>query len=139
MRYLLDTCIISAVMRQPDGPAAERLRGMTEEDEVFTSYVVLAELEAGLVKKPSKPRRENLERILDKLPVLPLDWAVLPFYAAARAELEGLGRVIGGNDFWIAAHAMALDAVLVTDNVREFSRISGLKLENWLRVSPETD
>ena len=133
MRYLLDTCMISAVMRDRDGPGAYRLREMSGEDEVVTSYVVLAELEAGLMKTPSKPRRRNLELILEKLPVLPLDWDVLPFYAAARAELEGKGLMIGGNDFWIAAHAMALDAVLVTDNAREFSRIPGLKMENWIR------
>lgn len=65
--------------------------------------------------------------------VVPLDAAAARHYGSLRAELESTGKVIGPNDMLIAAHALALGSVLVTDNVREFSRIDGLQAENWLR------
>ena len=65
--------------------------------------------------------------------ILPLNMAVLERYALLRAELEAAGRSIGSTDFWIAAQALAEDALLVTDNTREFRRVPGLRLENWLR------
>ena len=64
----------------------------------------------------------------------PLDAATSSQYARIRAGLERQGTSIGGNDLWIAAQALALGAVLVTDNVREFRRVPGLKVENWLAV-----
>jgi len=94
---------------------------------------VAAELRYGLEKKVSDELAKRVQRVLTSLPVMAFDSEADRFYGRLRADLERQGKVIGANDMLIAAHALAMDAVLVTDNIDEFSRVQGLQLENWLR------
>ncbi|WP_144729236.1 type II toxin-antitoxin system VapC family toxin [Extensimonas perlucida] len=129
--YLLDTNIISDMIRSPDGPAARRIEQVGPK-EIFTSIIVAAELRYGCAKKGSPKLRARVEDILQTIPVLPLDIPADAEYGGIRAELEAAGQPVSMNDLLIAAHALALGLTLVTDNTREFHRIRGLKLENWL-------
>lgn len=131
MRFMLDTNIISDMIRNPAGKAA---RAMSREgdDAVCTSIVVASELRYGCAKKGSAKLFEKVEDLLAEIPVLPLDVPVDAEYGGLRAELEAAGQTIGHNDLFIAAHACALGTTLVTANTGEFNRIRGLKVENWL-------
>ncbi|HEV7249437.1 MAG TPA: type II toxin-antitoxin system VapC family toxin [Shinella sp.] len=129
--YMLDTNIISDIIRNPFGPAARRIEEVGPRD-ICTSIVVAAELRYGCAKKGSARLLEKVEGVLGTIPVLPLDIPVDAGYGVIRAELEMAGQIIGLNDLLIAAHAQALNLTLVTDNTREFSRIRGLDVENWL-------
>jgi len=129
--YLLNTSIISDVIRNPNGSAARRIEKVGPK-ELFTSIVVAAELRYGCAKKGSPKLLAKVEGILETIPVLPLDVPADAEYGNIRSELEAAGQPIGMNDLLIAAHASALGFTLVTDNTREFSRIRGLNVENWL-------
>jgi tRNA(fMet)-specific endonuclease VapC len=132
MRYLLDTNIVSDLIRNPQGRIAQRIRAIGE-DQVCTSIIVAAELRYGAAKKGSPRLTAQVEAVLDALDVLPLEAPADVAYAAVRTRLEQAGLPIGGNDMLIAAHAMALGCTVVTDNEREFARVDGLLHENWLR------
>jgi len=129
--YLLDTNIISNLIRNPSGLAAGRIEASGYAN-IFTSIIVAAKLRYGAAKKGSPRLQAAIESVLETVPVLPLEMPADVEYGRIRAELEAAGMIIGGNDLLIAAHASALNLTLVTDNVREFCRISGLKVENWL-------
>jgi len=129
--YLLDTNILGDVIRNPDGPAARRIEQIGPK-EIFTSIIVAAELRYGCAKKGSPRLQAKVEGILETIPVLPLDIPADAEYGGIRVELEAAGQPIGMNDLLIAAHAHTLGLTLVTDNTREFSRIRGLDVENWL-------
>jgi tRNA(fMet)-specific endonuclease VapC len=130
-RYLLDTNIISDLVRNPRGPAARRIADVGDRT-VLTSTIVAAELRYGCEKSGSPRLQAAVEAILSELDILPFDEPASHAYGALRAALEARGLPIGGNDMLIAAQALALDAVLVTANTREFSRVEGLIVENWL-------
>ena len=134
MPFLLDTNILIAMSKQRPG-LADRLEGIPAEA-VFLSSVVVAEIEYGIAKSR---RRQHNRRVFDALVsgfrVLPFDAAAARLYGPIRAELEKRGRLIGPYDLMIAAHAKSVDAVLVTDNTREFARVDGLKTANWLGTS----
>jgi tRNA(fMet)-specific endonuclease VapC len=132
MRYLLDTNIISDLVRNPGGRVAQRIRDIGE-GKVCTSIIVAAELRFGAAKKGSARLAAQLERILEFLDVLPIDAPADVVYGQVRARLERSGHPIGGNDLLIAAQAVALGYTLVTDNEQEFRRIDELLSENWLR------
>jgi tRNA(fMet)-specific endonuclease VapC len=132
MKYLLDTNILSDLIRNPHGLAAKRLTDLGEE-QVCTSIVVAGELRYGAAKRASARLTERVQMVLGLIKVVPLDAPADAAYASLRARLEGRGRPIGSSDLLIAAHAMALGCTLVTDNEREFNRIDGLLVENWLR------
>lgn len=132
MRYLLDTNIVSDLVRRPQGPVAQRIREAGEAS-VCTSIVVAAELRFGAEKKGSERLTTQVEAVLGVLDVLPLEPPADAVYGALRARLERMGQPIGGNDLLIAAQTVALGYTLVTDNEREFSRIAELPVENWLR------
>ena len=131
VRYLLDTNILSDLIRNPAGRAARRL-AVVGETTVCTSIVVACELRYGATKKGSPQLSERVEVILESLEVLPLDKEADRRYAEIRSHLERLGKPIEPNDLLIAAHARALDLTLVTDNVEEFGRVPGLSTEAWL-------
>lgn len=130
--YLLDTNIVSDVVRNPRGIIRSRI-GQVGEDMVFTSIIVAAELRFGLERKRSQRLTAQIEAVLGTLVVLPMGAGSDAHYGHVRADLERRGLPIGANDLFIAAHALSLGATLVTDNVREFERIEGLVVENWLR------
>lgn len=132
MRHLLDTNIVSDLVRNPQGRAAHRIAEVGEAA-VCTSIIVTAELRFGAAKKGSDQLRSRLERVLERLDILPFERPADAAYADIRAQLERAGVPIGGNDMLIAAHAIALGYALVTDNEREFSRVDGLSVLNWLR------
>jgi tRNA(fMet)-specific endonuclease VapC len=129
--YLLDTNIISEIIRNPTGSAARRIE-QTDPKDICTSIVVAAELRYGCAKKRSAKLLAKVEAMLETIPVLPLDVPADSEYGGIRSELEAAGQTIGLNDILIGAHAHALGLTLVTDNMREFNRIRGLSVENWL-------
>lgn len=130
-RYLLDTNIISDLIKRPQGKIAQRI---VEEgdDSVMTSVIVASELRYGCAKSGSKRLRKAVEDLLGEIEVTPFDVPADAEYGLIRSELEAAGTPIGGNDMLIAAHARAIGAVVVTGNVGEFRRVRNLKVENWL-------
>jgi tRNA(fMet)-specific endonuclease VapC len=130
-RYMLDTNIISDLIKHPQGRTANRIARVGE-DNVCTSIIVAAELRYGCAKSGSKRLLKAVEDLLGEINVLPFDVPADAEYGAIRSELEAVGRPIGGNDLLIAAHAHATGATIVTANVDEFERVRGLKVENWL-------
>ena len=134
MRYLLDTNIVSDLVRNPQGRIVGHIRRVGEA-QVCTSIIVAAELRYGATKKRSPRLATQLEAVLGALDVLPFEAPADTAYGLIRTQLEQIGRPIGGNDLLIAAQAVALGYTIVTDNEAEFARIDGLPRENWLRSS----
>ena len=130
-RYLLDTNIISDLIRNPQGKAAIRIKKVGE-DNVCTSIIVAAELHYGCAKSGSKRLLKAVEDLLGEMEVLPFEPPADVEYGLIRSKLEAAGRPIGGNDLLIAAHAVAIGATVVTANAQEFKRIRGLRVDNWL-------
>lgn len=133
-RYLLDTNIVSDLVRHPQGRVAERILEVGEA-QVCTSIVVAAELRYGAAKKGSDRLTAQVEAILGVLEIVPLEPPVDAAYAELRVVLERAGTPIGGNDLLIAAQAKALGYTIVTDNEREFAHVTDVPRENWLRDS----
>lgn len=132
---LLDTNIISDMMRNLEGRAATRAREASIHrgaDALYTSIVVRCELEYGLARKPGARLLTAYRGVMQAIEVLPLDESVAAHYARLRVQLEQAGTPIGPNDTLIAAHALALRATLVSGDT-EFARIPGLQTENWLQ------
>ena len=127
---MLDTNIVSELIRHPIGQAAQRARAAG--DAVCVSVIVAAELRYGCAKTGSQRLLRRVEEFLAEVPVLPFDVPADGEYGRIRAELEAAGRPIGSNDLLIAAHAYTLGATVVTANIGEFRRIRALKVENWL-------
>jgi tRNA(fMet)-specific endonuclease VapC len=131
MRYLLDTNIVSELIRNPQGSVTERVREAGE-SQVATSIIVAAELRYGAAKKGSARLTAQIEAVLGALEVLPFEEPADRVYGVLRAGLEQKGQPIGGNDLLIAAQALSLGFTLVTANEREFAKIDDLPCENWL-------
>lgn len=121
MRYLLDTNIVSDLVRNPQGRVADQVRQVGEAS-ICTSIVVAAELRFGAEKRASARLTHQLEVVLDRLHVLPFETPADQAYGTIRNRLESAGTPIGGNDMLIAAQAVALGCTIVTDNEREFAR-----------------
>ena len=132
MRYLLDTNIVSDLVRNPQGMVARHIRRVGE-SQVCTSIIVTAELRYGAAKKGSPKLLSQLEAVIGALEILPFEKPAGRTYGALRTRVELAGTPIGGNDLLIAAQALALGYAIVTDNDREFARVENLRLENWLR------
>jgi tRNA(fMet)-specific endonuclease VapC len=130
-KYLLDTNIVSDLVRNPQGAVAKRIAKVGE-DKVCTSIIVACELRYGAAKKGSAKLTEQLEQVIAALPVLPLEPSADHAYGELRAALEKQGVPISANDMLIAAHARASALTLVTANLREFKRVPKLKTVNWL-------
>lgn len=130
-RYLLDTNILSDLVRHPQGFVSQHIAVVGEES-VCTSLIVACELRFGAAKSNSSRLILQMERVLEVLPVLLLEPPVDQHYATIRTHLEQAGTPIGPNDLLIAAHTLALGLTLVTANIREFERVPTLSLDNWL-------
>jgi tRNA(fMet)-specific endonuclease VapC len=128
---MLDTSIISDLIRNPQGKAAKRIAKVGE-DAICTSIIVAAELRYGCAKSGSKRILKAVEDLLGEIDVLPFDTPADAEYGSIRAELEAAGKPIGGNDLLIAAHALTAGTTIVTANTDEFKRIQGLSVENWV-------
>jgi tRNA(fMet)-specific endonuclease VapC len=130
-RYMLDTNIVSDIIRNPAGKSAARLRAVGDYG-LAVSIITAAELRFGAAKSGSPRLLSRVETLLQTLDVLPFDVPADAEYASVRVELETAGKPIGPNDLLIAAHARSLGATIVTANTAEFSRVRGLNVENWL-------
>lgn len=133
LKYLLDTNILSDLVRNPQGAVAAQIT-TAGEDTICTSIIVAAELRYGAAKSNSAKLIERIGLILSALEILPLETPVDYQYAALRHHLTRQGTMIGPNDLLIAAHALANELTVVTANVGEFSRVPGLKVVNWLQA-----
>jgi tRNA(fMet)-specific endonuclease VapC len=129
---LLDTNIVSELVRNPQGRVTQRIREVGEV-QVCTSIIVAAELRYGAIKRGSPRLTAQLEAVLGALEVLPFEAPADTAYGLLRTRLEQAGEPIGGNDLLIAAQVVAFGHTIVTDNEREFARIDDLPCENWLR------
>jgi tRNA(fMet)-specific endonuclease VapC len=129
--YLLDTNVLSDLVRHPQGSVAARIADIGE-DRVLTSIVVACELRYGAAKRGSRKLTRQVDAVLGAITILPLEAGVDRHYAAIRMALEKDGTPIGANDMLIAAQARVIHAVCVTANVAEFKRVPGLTVENWL-------
>lgn len=133
MGFLLDTDTFSAIAKRAHPTAVERFAQLPD-GQGMVSVVTLGEVEFGIQLHPVHPRmRAHIEALRSVLKRLALDEKTASSYAVLRAGLQKAGTPIGPNDMWIAAHALAEDLTLVTGNVREFKRVPGLRIENWLR------
>jgi tRNA(fMet)-specific endonuclease VapC len=130
-RYMLDTNIISDLIRNPQGRAAKRI-AKAGEDNICTSIIVAAELRYGCAKSGSTRLLKAVEDLLGEIDVLPFDVPADGEYGGIRSELEAAEKPIGSNDLLIAEHAYTLGATIITANTAEFKRIRGLNVENWL-------
>ena len=131
LRYLLDTNIISELVRNPQSIVTDYII-REGEDSVCTSIVVTSELRFGAEKKGSNRLVTQLEAVLSAIEILPLKEPADGYYARLRNHLEKAGTPIGPNDMLIAAQALSLGLTLITSNEREFARVPGLSIENWL-------
>lgn len=132
-RYMLDTniCIYIAKHHPPDVKTRfEQLRP----GQLVMSVITYGELYYGASKSTQRMKAlTQLEELVQDIPIEDLNSTVAQAYGEIRATLEKQGRLIGNNDLWIGAHAMALDVTLATNNEREFKRIAGLSVENWTK------
>ena len=129
--YSLDTNILSDLVRHPQGVVAKKI-AVVGENEICISIIVAAELRFGAAKRNSARLSNQVETILAAMLVVPIDVPADREYAELRQLLELSGNSIGPNDLLIAAQARVNEQILVTNNVREFTRIPGLQVENWL-------
>lgn len=126
----LDTNICIYIINQKPAAVLERFKEFGT-GEIGISSIVAAELAFGVQKTGSMRNKEALNLFLAPLSIVPFDAGCVWAYGTLRAQLERLGQPIGALDTMIAAQALALDLPLVTNNQKEFSRVPGLKLENW--------
>ena len=129
--YLLDTNICVYVIRKRPESVYRRLSNMDGRG-VAISVVTAFELEVGALRSQGKHYSEAVRLFIAELPVLPLEDSARAAYGQLRTTLERRGEIIGAYDMLIAAHALALNATLVTNNEKEFKRVKGLKVENWV-------
>jgi len=132
MKVMLDTNICIYIIKQKPRSVLERFAAFPVGD-LGISVITLAELEYGASKSSEPDRnREALEQFVSPLEIAVLDRLATSVYGKIRALLEKRGRPIGSMDLLIAAHALSLNVRLVTNNMREFKRVPGLRVENWV-------
>ena len=133
MIYLLDTNILIYLIRNRPPQVAERVDALPEGDALAMSFITYAELLKGAERSTRKPEvLGRLTALTRQVPVLyPSKPDIYHHYAAQFSRLKAAGTPIGANDLWIACHALAEGATLVTHNTREFDRIEGLRVEDW--------
>ena len=134
MRYMLDTNILIYLIKNKPPSIAERINALDPGDELCMSFVTYAELLKGAERSARKP--EVLKRLTELTRSVPVRYRInellCEHYAAEFTRLRAAGTPIGANDLWIACHALADDCTLVTNNLKEFARVQGLSLENWV-------
>ena len=131
MTYLLDTNICIYIINQQPAEVLQRLIDAGRESLAISS-VTVAELAFGVAKSTRADSRAKLENFLSKFPILDWDEDAAWVYGNVRKALEAKGQRIGERDLLLVSQAVALGATMVTNNTREFERIEGLKLENWV-------
>ncbi len=133
MRYMLDTNILIYFLKNKPISVVQRVNALDECDQLCMSFVTYAELLKGAQRSTRKDKvLRNIALLIKQIPVLhQTNKSLCEHYGIHAMALKVAGTPIGGNDLWIACHALAEDAVLVTNNIKEFERIDGLALENW--------
>lgn len=132
LRYLLDTNICIYIAKQKPKAVLKRFEQL-EVGMVGMSAITYGELLYRVQKSNNAQKaRDTIHQLCDFIPALPISLKVPEFYASIRADLEQKGKMIGNNDLWIAAHCLDLDIILVTNNDKEFSRVTALNIENWV-------
>lgn len=134
MIYMLDTNIISYLIKKRDSSLIDRFESFSKEHTIAISSISAAELFYGVKKRESVKLEVAVREFLYPLAKLPFGTNAAYEYGCIRAALEKKGEVIGAYDMLIAAHAKSLDAILVTNNTREFKRVEGLVLEDWTKL-----
>jgi tRNA(fMet)-specific endonuclease VapC len=130
--FILDTNICIYIIKKQPASVLARFEQL-QVGEVAMSLVTFGELEYGALRSQNQQKaKQILNDITRFIPVLSMEQSVAEHYADIRADLAAKGKPIGNNDLWIAAHARSLDAILVSNNLKEFERVDGLKLENWV-------
>ncbi len=132
MIYMLDTNICSYIIRNKPESIKKRLEDVEKENIIGLSSVVVSELFYGAYKKGSDALIKLIKTFIDNFKIYNYDVKSAIWYGKLRTELENKGIIIGAYDLQIAAHAISLNAILVTNNVKEFNRIQNLKIENWV-------
>ncbi|AWN50892.1 type II toxin-antitoxin system VapC family toxin [Methylobacterium sp. 17Sr1-1] len=131
LRFLLDTNVVSDLVRNPSGSVARRISEIGSHG-IATSIISVAELRYGCAKRGSTRLLQQVEAVLQGIEIVPFESPADAEYGRLRAELEAAGRLIGPNDLLIAAQGLALGVPVVTANEAEFRRVRGLIVENWL-------
>ncbi|HNC86925.1 MAG TPA: type II toxin-antitoxin system VapC family toxin [Agitococcus sp.] len=131
MIYLLDTNICIYIINNKPLHVFQRFQKY-QLNEIAISSISAAELAFGVEKSGSLRNRQALEKFLAPLDILPFNEECIWQYAQLRTQLQQQGKPIGSLDMLIAAHALSINATLVTNNTQEFERIQGLSLENWI-------
>ncbi len=133
MIYMLDTNICSFIIREKPLTVKEKLKIVSVDNKIVLSSIVASELLYGAYKKRSPKLISTVKTFIDFFEVLPFDLNAAEEYGKLRTHLEKKGKIIGAYDLQIAAHALSLNAVLVTNNTKEFSKIERLKIEDWIK------
>jgi len=131
MLYMLDTNICSYIIRNKPMSIKEKLEEIEKEHTVVLSTIVVAELLYGAKKKSSHKLLKIVSSFIDNFTISDYSKISALSYSIVRTNLEQQGQIIGANDLLIASHALSLDAILVTNNVREFQRVENLIIEDW--------
>jgi tRNA(fMet)-specific endonuclease VapC len=134
-RYLLDTNIVSDLVSHPAGQVARKIATLRESS-MLTSIIVVMEIKFGVEKRGSRKLARQVAKVLGELNILSIEPPLEDIYARVRTFLERRGTPIGAHDLLIATQALGVDATVVTDNEREYRRVPGLRVENWLRQNP---
>ena len=133
MRYMLDTNIIIYLLKNKPVAVAERVNALSDDDVLCMSFITYAELLKGAERSVRKAQvQKQIKQLTLSIPVeYAMNAKICQHYAQQFTQLKAAGTPIGANDLWIACHALASDATLVTNNMREFERVQGLTIENW--------
>lgn len=137
LRYMFDTNVVSALVRDPRGALARRVAALPP-GSFGISLVVAGELRYGVKRRNSRRLAKQVEAVLSGIPILSPNEPTDRHYGEIRSALERIGRPIGQNDLWIAAHARAVGAIMVTGNLREFRRVPQLRVEDWGKAPRRT-
>jgi len=132
MVYMLDTNICGYIIRNKPEYIKEKLKSIETKHDIVLSSIVVAELLYGTKKKDSEKLTKLVLSFIENFTIFDFDNVSSKEYANIRASLEKEGNIIGSNDLFIAAHAKACNATLVTNNIKEFERVENLKIENWI-------
>ena len=134
MKYMLDTNILIYFIKNKPTSVAEHINQLPASDTLCMSYISYAELLKGAYDSQRQEKvLQQLTKLISMIPVVYIDSPVIcDHYAKHAAQLKRQGTIIGSNDLWIASHALALDCTLVTNNLKEFERVTDLPLQNWV-------
>lgn len=131
-QYMLDTNICIYIAKNKPVSVLEKFKTL-QVNQIFMSVITYGELYIGAEKSQYKEKTlQKLEKLIQIIPVIPMACEVGSVYGKIRADLEAKGEIICNNDLWIAAHAIEKQLILVSNNLKEFNRISDLSLENWV-------